>query len=101
MNSRERVRKALRFEEPDRVPIDVGGSVVTAICIDAYVDLVRHLGWDLGLPVVYDQFGMLARIAEPVRQRLHSDVIELENPSVSWGLENKDFQPWMTGPGTP
>ena len=56
------------FEEPDRVPIDVGGSLVTGICIDAYVDLVKHLGLDLGLPIVYEQFGMLARLAEPVRQ---------------------------------
>jgi uroporphyrinogen decarboxylase len=99
VNSRERVRKAIRFEEPDRVPIDVGGSLVTGICIDAYVDLVRHLGLDLGPPIVYDQFGMLARIAEPVRNRLHSAVIELENPSVAWGLENKGFKPWKTGPG--
>jgi len=99
MNSRERVRKAIRFEEPDRVPIDVGGSLVTGICIDEYVDLVKHLGTDLGLPTVYEQFGMLARLAEPVRQRLHSDVIELENPAVAWDLENKDFKPWKTGLG--
>ena len=99
MNSRERVRKAIRFEEPDRVPIDIGGSLVTGICIDASGDLVKHLGLDLGLPIVYEQFGMLARIAEPVRRRLRSDVLELENPSVAWGLENKDFKPWKTGPG--
>ena len=99
MNSRERVRRAIRFQEPDRVPIDVGGSLVTGICIDEYVHLVKHLGLDLGLPIVYEQFGMLARLAEPVRRRLHSDVIELENPSVAWGLENKDWKPWKTGPG--
>ena len=81
------------------MPIDVGGSLVTGICIDAYVDLVKYLGFDLGPPIVYEQFGMLARLAEPVRKRLHSDVIELENPSVAWELENKDFKPWKTGPG--
>ena len=99
MNSRERVRKAIRFQEADRVPIDVGGSLVTGICIDEYVELVKHLGLNLGLPIVYEQFGMLARLAEPVRQRLHGDVIELENPSVAWGLENKDWKPWKTGVG--
>jgi uroporphyrinogen decarboxylase len=99
MTSRERVRKAINFQETDRVPIDIGGAVVSGICIDAYVDLVRYLKLDLGLPTVYDQFGMLARVAEPVRRRLHSDVIELENPSVAWGLENKDWKPWKTGPG--
>lgn len=99
MNSRERVRKAVRHQEPDRVPIDIGGSQVTGICIDAYVDLVKHLGLDSDLPVVYDQFGMLGRLTEPVRKRLHCDVVELENPSVAWGLENRDFKPWKTGPG--
>jgi len=99
MTSRERVWKAIHFQEPDRVPIDFGGAVVSGICIDAYVELVKHLGLELGLPTVYDQFGMLARLAEPVRKRLHADVIELENPAVAWGLENKDWKEWRTGPG--
>jgi uroporphyrinogen decarboxylase len=99
MTSRERVRKAINFQETDRVPIDIGGAVVSGICIDAYVELSRHLKLELGVPTVYDQFGMLARIAEPVRRRLHSDVIELENPAVAWGLENKDWKPWKTGLG--
>ena len=57
MTSRERVRKAIHFEEADRVPIDIGGTIVTGICIDAYVDMVNYLGFDLGLPKVYEQFG--------------------------------------------
>lgn len=99
MTSRERVWKAINFEEPDRVPIDIGATKVTGICIDAYVDLVKYLGIDLGLPKVYEQFGMLARVDDPVRRRLHSDVIELENPSEAWGLENKNWKPWKTGLG--
>ncbi|MBM3242245.1 methyltransferase [Candidatus Poribacteria bacterium] len=99
MTSRERVWKAIHFEEADRVPIDIGGTKVTGICIDAYVNLVNYLGFDSGLPKVYEQFGMLARVEEPVRRRLHSDVIELENPSEAWGLENKNWKPWKTGPG--
>ena len=99
MNARQRVRKAIRFEEPDRVPIDVGGSQATGICVDAYVDLVKCLGLDVGLPIVYEQMQMLARLADPVRQRLHTDVIELENPSTAWGLVNENFEPWTTGPG--
>ena len=92
------MRKAIRFEEPDQVPIDIGGSVVTGIYIDEYVDLVKHLGLDRELPILYDQFLMLAQIAEPVN-RLHSDVISLENPAVAWGIENKDFKPWKTRRG--
>ncbi|MCL5098549.1 MAG: hypothetical protein M1608_13670 [Candidatus Omnitrophica bacterium] len=101
MTSRERVWKAINFQEPDRVPIDIGGTKVTGICIDAYVDLLRRLGIDCGIPTVYEQFGMVARVDEPVRHRLHCDVIELENPSEAWGLENKDWKPWKTGLGNP
>jgi len=61
--------------------------------------MVNYLGFDLGLPKVYEQFGMLARVEEPVRRRFHSDVIELENPSEAWGLENKNWKPWKTGLG--
>lgn len=99
MTSRERVRCALDFKEPDRVPIGIGGTVVTGICIDEYVALVKYLKLDIGLPKVYEQFQMLAHIDEPVRQRLHSDVVELENPSETWGLENKNWKPWKTGVG--
>ncbi len=100
MNSRERVRKAIRFQEPDRVPIDFGGSICTTICADPYVELVKHLGWDLGLPFVPEPGGMTVRLAEQVRQRLHSDVIELENPfCFEWRIETKDWKPWKTNAG--
>ncbi len=97
MTSRERVRRAIDHREPDRVPIDVGGSKNTGIHADAYADLARFLGLDLGPPVVYEQFLMLARMDEQVRCRLYGDVVELENPCESWGLENRDWKPWRTG----
>jgi len=99
MSSRERVRLAINFQEPDRVPIDIGGTKVSGICIDEYVELVKYLGLDLGIPTVYEPFGMIARLDEPVRQKLHVDVIELENPSEAWGLENRNWKPWVTGKG--
>jgi len=36
MTSRERVLTALRHEEPDRVPIDLGGMLSTGIMAMAY-----------------------------------------------------------------
>jgi len=43
MNSRERVRTALNHQEPDKVPIDLGGFVTT-IEAEAYDDLKKYLG---------------------------------------------------------
>lgn len=99
MTSRERVWKAINFEEPDRVPIDLGGTKVSGIHVDAYVELGRHLGLDVELPKVYDQFQMLARVEEPVRRRLHSDVVQVENLVETWGLANRDWKVFKTGRG--
>jgi uroporphyrinogen decarboxylase len=43
MNSRERVAIALNHEEPDRLPIDLGGTVVSSIAISTYAALRDHL----------------------------------------------------------
>ena len=45
MNSRERVKTALNHEEPDKVPIDLGGNV-SGIHIKAYKKLLEYLGFE-------------------------------------------------------
>lgn len=45
MSHRERVITALNHQEPDRVPLDIGATGVTQIHSDAYIRLLRHIGW--------------------------------------------------------
>jgi len=99
MTSRERVQKVLRFEKPDRLPIDIGGTQQTGIHVDEYVKLGKYLGIDFETPKMFDQFQMLARMDEWAHKRFHSDVVLLEDPVVTWGYENKDWKPWVTSPG--
>jgi uroporphyrinogen decarboxylase len=44
MLPRERVLTALNHEEPDRIPIDLGSTRVSGICLDAYASLLDALG---------------------------------------------------------
>ncbi len=44
MNSRERLLTALNHREPDRVPIDLGGTPTSTILIKAYENLKSYLG---------------------------------------------------------
>jgi uroporphyrinogen decarboxylase len=99
MTSRQRVRCALRFEKPDRLPIDIGGTQQTGIHVDEYLMLGRYLNIDVEAPKMFDQFQMLARLDEWVRKRLYSDVVLLEDTILTWGLENKDWKPWKTSLG--
>ena len=78
MTSRERVRRAINHEEPDRVPIDIGGTKVTGIHVDEYLAIGRYAGIDVELPRVYEQRQMLARVEPLVKRWLHADVVEVE-----------------------
>ena len=99
MTSRERVWEAVNHRQPDKVPIDIGGTKSTGIHIDEYCDLVRYLGLDLLPPKCYEQFQMLARVDEDVRRWAGGDVVQVENPVETWGLPNRDWKFWKTGKG--
>ncbi len=94
MTSRERVKKVIHHEIPDRVPIDVGGTKVTGINAFEYIRIANHIGIDVLPPKVYEQFQMLARVEMPVMKWFHSDVIQVENASESWGYKNEKWKVW-------
>ena len=61
MTSRERVLATCRFEEPDRVPIDLAGSTgASGIHMQAYDRLRQHLGLSSGTVTCNDVMQMLA-----------------------------------------
>lgn len=100
MNSRERVLRAIDHREPDRVPIDFGGTRQSGIAASTYHQLKEHLG--IHTPTrVYDVYQMLAEIERPLLERFGADVIGLNKPVVAFGIENKDFRPWRLFDGTP
>ena len=70
MNSIERVKTALEHREPDRVPLDIGGTRVSGIHEAAY----RRYRRDLGLPADELQelvrYLRLPKIAEDFRSHV-------------------------------
>ena len=71
MTPRERVRKALNHEPPDRVPIDFGGFQ-TGIHKNAYRRLIEHLGIRDEVTIL-DPVQQLARPCEELLERFHVD----------------------------
>ena len=69
MIARERVLTALAHKEPDRVPIDFGGSIPTGIAGMAYNQLKRYLGLANGHTRIIDPIQQLARPEPQVRER--------------------------------
>jgi len=71
MSSRNRLLKALNHEQPDRIPIDLGGNQ-TGIHRFAYEALLNHLGI-ADQTVIMDAVQQLARPCEAVLERFHVD----------------------------
>ncbi len=72
--SRSRVQAALDHTEPDRVPYDLGGTILTGINHHAYRRLRRHLGL-AELPIqIEDRCQQLGKVHEDVKERLQVDV---------------------------
>ncbi len=74
MNSRERVKLALNHKEPDRVPFDLGGTVVTGIHIQAYKNLRDYLGLPSKEPVIVHMTQQLAQVDDDFINQLGVDV---------------------------
>lgn len=91
MNSRERVLTALNHKEPDRVPFDMGGTVVTGISATAYKKLRAHLGLPPVQPTIVDIFQQIARVDDDVMDRFGVDVKNISpRSSATFQIEIKD-----------
>ena len=74
MNSRERVRAALRLQQPDRVPVDFGGTIVTCLDIKAHENLLKYYGIEHEAGPIIDYTMGTVEPAEELMQRFESDV---------------------------
>lgn len=74
MNSYERVRAAVEHREGDRIPFDLGGSVLTGINRHAYVALRAYLGLPRRELKLVDPMQQLARVEADLLARLEVDV---------------------------
>jgi uroporphyrinogen decarboxylase len=93
MTSRERVVAALNRQEPDRVPLDIGGGQSTSLVVEAYENYKNDIG--LSAPERHLQkIYRVARLDEEVMVQLGSDVrpVILKPP--------KNWTPPPSEPGT-
>lgn len=83
MKSRERVEKAVNFEQPDRVPIDLGGIRASGINAVVYDQLKKRLG--IQTPTkIHDSMQILAELELELLDKLHVDIAPLEAPTAAW-----------------
>lgn len=79
MTHRDRVLTALRHEEPDRVPMDLGGCLASTIVAAGYPALRRALGLPVHDTEESLRYASLAIIEDDVRAALDVDLVHAPN----------------------
>jgi uroporphyrinogen decarboxylase len=85
--SRERILKAVRHEESDRIPIDLGGTDCSSIAIGPYRRLCEYLGIDAAPYQIVDICQQIVVVDDRVADELGADA------KVIWHLPNE----WVGG----
>jgi len=102
MNSRQRIKLALDYEETDKIPIDFGSTPVTGISVSIVSKLREYYGLDNDLPVkVIEPYQMLGEVADDLKEVMGIDCIELSGKSNMFGFENTGWKEWKLFDGTP
>ncbi len=87
MESRDRAIATLNHQEPDRIPNDLGGTIVSSIHVEVYKELLDYLNIEASEPAILDPVQQLPIIDEEVRSRLRADFVPLSaNPPDTWTL---------------
>jgi hypothetical protein len=97
--SRERVRDSLAHRQPDRVPIDFGGTTVTSLHVSSVAALRDYFGLEKRLVTVYEPYQMLGVIDEDLKQVMGVDVEGIYRPKTAFGFRNRDWKPWRMPDG--
>ena len=98
---RERVRRAIRGETTDRVPIDLGATPITGIAASTLDRLRRALGLP-DKPVKVDEpYQILGQVDDDLRRALGIDTVGLVSPTTLFGFRNDvGWKPWRLQDGT-
>jgi len=103
MNSRERITRALNHQEPDRVPLDLGGSPTTGMHASTVYALRQALELDPpSTPIkVIEPYQMLGEIKPDLCEALGVDVVGLSSRTTMFGFKNEGWKLWRLFDGTP
>jgi uroporphyrinogen decarboxylase len=83
MKPRERVLLALNHKEPDRIPIDLGATIVSSITKRSYTDLKNYLGMPLEEINMLDYIQQLPYVDEALMERFGVDFRMVQLPAAT------------------
>jgi hypothetical protein len=92
--SRDRLITALDHKQPDRIPIDFGGTAVTGMHVSCVAGLRDYYGLEKHPVRVHEPFQMLGLIADDLADAMGLDVVGVFPRSTMFGFPTDDWKSW-------
>jgi len=93
-SSRERLIATLNHKQPDRIPIDFGGTAVTGVHVSCVAALRDHFGLEKRPVRVHEPFQMLGLIDDDLRRAMGLDVIGVFARNTMFGFPAEQWKNW-------
>jgi hypothetical protein len=99
MNGKERVLASLQHRQPDRVPMDFGGTAVTGMHVSCVAALRDYYGLEKRPIKAYEPYQMLGWIDDDLKEIMGIDVESVPAPKTMFGYANENWKPWRMDDG--
>jgi hypothetical protein len=92
--SHQRLATALNHRQPDRIPIDFGGSSVTGVHASCVAALRDHYGLEKRPVRIHEPFQMLGLIEDDLQNAMGLDVAGVFPRNTMFGFPAEKWKPW-------
>ncbi len=99
MKSRKRVLDALNHQQPDRIPVDFGGTMVSGMHVTCVAALRDFYGLEKQPVKVHEPYQMLGLLDEDLKTVIGVDVESVNGRNTLFGFPCGDWKEWRLDNG--
>ena len=99
MDGRKRLLDAMNHRQPDRIPVDFGGTMCSGMHVTCVAALRDYWGLEKRTVKVHEPFQMLGQIDEDLKQLIGVDVEGVNGRLNKFGVPNEDWKEWRLDNG--
>lgn len=94
MNSRKRIQDTLNHKQPDKIPIDIGGTMCSGMHITCVSALRDYYMLDKHPVKLIEPYQMLGEIEEDLKEVIGIDTSGINGRNTLFGFPNENWKEW-------
>ena len=96
MTSRERVLSSISHRQPDRVPVDFGGTAVSGMHVSCVAQLRDYYGLERKPVTMFEPYQCLGFIDDDLVEAMGIDTAAVTGKATMFGYKNENLKEWRT-----